>query len=69
MVLKNKVLKILKKPITMFIVLFLFIMILGLYKLNIQNIEEKSYYNRINRIEKIEKKIDEEIEKDGIQFE
>ena len=67
--LKNKILKILKKPITMFIVLFLFIMILGLYKLNIQNIEEKSYYNRINRIEKIEKKIDEEIEKDGIQFE
>lgn len=67
--LKNKVLKILKKPITMFIVLFLFIMILGLYKLNIQNIEEKNYYNRINRIEKIEKKIDEEIEKDGIQFE
>ena len=66
--LKNKVLKILKKPITMFIVLFLFIMILGLYKLNIQNIEEKNYYNRINRIEKIEKKIDEEIEKDGIQF-
>ena len=48
--LKNKVLKILKKPITMFIVLFLFIMILGLYKLNIQNIEEKNYYNRINRI-------------------